>query len=319
MGEQAVALTFLPGEDETAAARSALNGWSSVLGRLPKEGRYTAGLTMVQAEGGYYAAVRLTVTQAGRDDDDDDGPDYTYDKATNTYTVYTAKGLKAWAEDAAKNLDLNCTLASDITLSGEWTPIGSDEDHAYKGDFDGGGHTITGLKVNIQSDFAGLFGCIDSGGKVQDLTLAGVEISGTGDYVGGVVGWNNGAITGCSSSAAVTGIYNVGGVAGYNDFSGTITACYHANGDVTGSVSGTGSYVGGVVGSNNSTSTIAACYWDNNQSNGIGSGGGDVTQVTGTTTWGTAPNAMNTALAGCGWSYENGSGDQPLILKKIGG
>ena len=76
--------------------------------------------------------------------------------------------------------------------------------------------------------------------------------------------------------------------------------------------------VGGVVGWNNG-GAITACYWDNNQSNGIGSGGGDVTQVTGTTTWGTAQNAMNTALAGCGWSYENGSGDQPLILKKIGG
>ena len=68
-------------------------------------------------------------------------------------------------------------LTDDIDLSsvcGEesdssWAPIGPDFDHAYTGAFDGGGHTIEGLYVSINSEetCAGLFGVVGEGGKVQ--------------------------------------------------------------------------------------------------------------------------------------------------------
>lgn len=139
---------------------------------------------------------------------------YSYDN--NTYTVYTADGLKAWAEAAQSDFSLNCILAADITLptvaEGEsnWTPIGT-HDHYYNrytGTFDGGGHTITGLTINQSgTDHVGLFGCIGGRGTVKNLTLENVNIIGHD---------------------------NVGGVAVYNDMGATITACYWSNYDGNG-------------------------------------------------------------------------------------
>ena len=139
---------------------------------------------------------------------------YSYDN--NTYTVYTADGLKAWAEAAQSDFSLNCILAADITLptvaEGEsnWTLIGT-YDHYYNrytGTFDGGGHTITGLTINQSgTDHVGLFGCIGGRGTVKNLTLENVNIIGHD---------------------------NVGGVAVYNDMGATITACYWSNYDGNG-------------------------------------------------------------------------------------
>ena len=50
--------------------------------------------------------------------------DYTYDENTKTYTVYSAEGLSKWAEAANQDLSTNCTLMTDIDLSGKnWEPV----------------------------------------------------------------------------------------------------------------------------------------------------------------------------------------------------
>ena len=205
---------------------------------------------------------------------------YNYDTNTKTYTVYNADGLLAWAEAAQSDLSFNCTLTADIDLTGKkWTPIGTDDNNSYNGTFDGNGNTITGLTVNQSEKYnAGLFGCLGSGGKVQNLTLENVNISGTyyvgsvvgtnfgtvsgctasgnitgtETLVGGVVGWNKGTVTGCTASGNISGRRNTGGVVGENV--GTVTAC-HATGDVT----GTEEAAGGVVGWNY-YGTVTACY-----------------------------------------------------------
>ena len=205
---------------------------------------------------------------------------YNYDTTTKTYTVYNADGLLAWNEAAQKDKSINCTLSADINMAGkEWTPIGTDENNSYNGIFDGNGNTITGLTVNQSEKYnAGLFGCLGSGGKVQNLTLENVNISGTyyvgsvvgtnfgtvsgctasgnitgtETLVGGVVGWNKGTVTGCTASGNISGRRNTGGVVGENV--GTVTAC-HATGDVT----GTEEAAGGVVGWNY-YGTVTACY-----------------------------------------------------------
>ena len=205
---------------------------------------------------------------------------YNYDTTTKTYTVYNADGLMAWNEAAQKDKSINCTLSADINMAGkEWTPIGTDENNSYNGIFDGNGKTITGLTVNQSEKYnAGLFGCLGSGGKVQNLTLENVNISGTyyvgsvvgtnfgtvsgctasgnitgtETLVGGVVGWNKGTVTGCTASGNISGRRNTGGVVGENV--GTVTAC-HATGDVT----GTEEAAGGVVGWNY-YGTVTACY-----------------------------------------------------------
>ena len=118
------------------------------------------------------------------------GLSYIYDKETNTYTVYTADGLLAWNEAAQKDMTLNCTLADNITLpavaEGEsnWTPIGT-ESQPYTGTFNGKDKTITGLTVNQEgTDYVGLIGYLGSGGKVQNVTLTDVSVTGYW-YVGG--------------------------------------------------------------------------------------------------------------------------------------
>ena len=218
---------------------------------------------------------------------------YIYDSNTKTYTVYNAKGLLAWNEAAQKDESINCTLTADIDLTGkDWTPIGTDYDNSYTGTFDGGGHTITGLTVTTNDQYAGLFGYLgnfgNGGSTVKNLVMEGIQITCNHrlGYAGGVAGYSWGtiencsvsgsvsgtvsvggvvgiqrdhSITGCSSSATVKGTLNVGGVAGQTIFGATLTACY-ATGNVTieidprQNISG-----GGLVGFNDGISLLA-CY-----------------------------------------------------------
>ena len=213
---------------------------------------------------------------------------YTVSEDGKTYTVYTADGLMAWNDAAQNDLSLNCTLTADITLTGEWTPIGADYNNAYTGIFDGNGKTITGLTVTTSDQYAGLFGYIGSGGKVKDVTLENVQITSdnSSGYAGGVAGdsWGTiencsvsgsvsgttfaggvvgsqwgGSITGCNSSATVKGVIFAGGIAGETNSGASLTGCY-ATGDVTVENDGTNnSHAGGVVGYNGG-GTLTACY-----------------------------------------------------------
>ena len=234
-------------------------------------------------------------------------PGYTVSEDGRTYTVTTADGLLAWNEAVQKDMTLNCTLADNIDLTGiDWTPIG-DYDNRYTGTFDGGNHTITGLTINQYGNYVGMIDFLESGGTVQNLTLENVNITG-GDIVGSVVGDNYGTVTACyHASGNVSGTSYIGGVVGRNT-SGTVTACYHASGNVSGT-----SNVGGVVGYNIS-GTLTACYWSGLPDND----NGGATKVDGTTvTWQNAVDAMNTALqsAGSEWRYEL-TGELPTLKKQ---
>lgn len=253
-----------------------------------------------------------TVSLAAAED-----PGYTVSEDGKTYTVYNANGLLAWNEAVQKDMTLNCTLTADITLpavaDGEsnWTPMGTDYDpyNPYTGTFDGDGHTITGLTINLPNQWCvGLIGCL--GGKVQNLTLAGAKINGS-HYVGGVVGFNSGTVTGCYATGDVSGYSDVGGVAGRN-YNGTVTGCYHAAGEVSGNMN-----VGGVTGY--SSVSMTGCYWSNNLERGIGNGSTEgATKVDGqSVTWQNAVDAMNTALqsAGSEWRYEL-TGELPTLKKQ---
>ena len=101
--------------------------------------------------------------------------------------------------------DIDITLTGNITLTGEWTPIGT-ESQPYTGTFDGGGkYTITGLKIDQSgTDYVGLIGRLGSGGTVQDVTLTEVNVTG-GTFVGGIAGQNDGTVENCSVNSTVTG------------------------------------------------------------------------------------------------------------------
>ena len=209
-------------------------------------------------------------------------------ESNGSYTVTSADGLMNVAElvNGGKT-DINITLDKNIDLTGKgWTPIGTSFDNSYKGTFDGGGHTITGLTVTTNDQFVGLFGYLNRAGMVKNVVMEGIQItsnhmfgctggvvgyswgtiencsvsgsvSGT-DCVGGVVGSQKaGSIIGCSSSATVKGKHYVGGVAG--EKWGTMTACY-ATGNVTLEIaSQKNNFGGGVVGLNGG-SRVLACY-----------------------------------------------------------
>ena len=183
---------------------------------------------------------------------------YIYDSNTKTYTVYNADGLMNIAElvNGGKT-DINITLTADIDLTGKnWTPIGTDYDNSYKGTFDGGGHTITGLTFTTNDEFAGLFGWLNRAGTVKNVVMEGVQITSNqiyGGSIGGVVGYSWGTIENCSVSGSVSGTVYVGGVVGAQ-IGGSITGC-SSSATVKGTVD-----VGGVAGQTNSSATLTACY-----------------------------------------------------------
>ena len=212
-------------------------------------------------------------------------------ESNGSYTVTSADGLMNIAAlvNGGKS-DINITLDTDIDLTGkDWTPIGTDYDNSYKGTFDGGGHTITGLTFTTNDEYAGLFGWLNRAGTVKNVVMEGVQItsnqiyggsiggvagyswgtiencsvsgsvSGT-VYVGGVVGAQiDGSITGCSSSATVKGTVDVGGVAGQTNSSATLTACY-ATGNVTIEINPAKNIAGGSLVGMNAGSSLLACY-----------------------------------------------------------
>ena len=179
-------------------------------------------------------------------------------ESNGSYTVTSADGLMNIAElvNGGKS-DINITLDTDIDLTGkDWTPIGTDYDNSYKGTFDGGGHTITGLTFTTNDKYAGLFGWLNKAGTVKNVVMEGVQITNNRSwsaFAGGVAGYSWGTIENCSVSGSVSGTVYVGGVVGAQ-IDGSITGC-SSSATVKGTVD-----VGGVAGQTNSSATLTACY-----------------------------------------------------------
>lgn len=197
------------------------------------------------------------------------------------------KDLQKIGNDPAYPLNGNYELANDIDASDtvNWnggrgfSPIG-DFYNSFTGNFDGKGHKITGLYINRPNmDYVGLFGSIDVCSEVKNIGLENIKILGDW-YVGGLVGWNCGTVSGCYSTGSVSGRYDVGGLVGWNE--GTVSNCYS-----TGSVSGIVYYVGGLAGEN--WGTVTGCY-----STGSVSGVGDVGGLVGYNWFGTVSGCYST-------------------------
>ena len=179
-------------------------------------------------------------------------------ESNGSYTVTSADGLMNIAElvNGGKS-DINITLDTDIDLTGkDWTPIGTDNGNSYKGTFDGGGHTITGLTFTTNDKYAGLFGWLNKAGTVKNVVMEGVQITNNRSwsaFAGGVAGYSWGTIENCSVSGSVSGTVYVGGVVGAQ-IDGSITGC-SSSATVKGMVD-----VGGVAGQTNGGATLTACY-----------------------------------------------------------
>jgi len=181
---------------------------------------------------------------------------------------------------------------NDATMWFEGTP--------FTGVFDGNGYTISHLTISGE-DYLGLFGRMESGSQIRDLGVLDVSITGSGSYIGAIVGSNGhmagddndsdgGVITSCYSTGAVSGRNWAGGLVGFNG--GGIVASYSS-----GSVIGNGYDVGGLVGSN--SGSIATSY-----STGSVSGEREVGGLVGSN-WGSIAASYSTGLVS-GQSYVGG-------------
>ena len=166
------------------------------------------------------------------------------------------------------NIDVSEFIEDEWSTVG-WMPIGTSS-APFKGVLDGNGKSISGFWINRpNTDNVGLFANTDNAtiknltvnitsikgnayvgglvGNSNSTTISGssvittIEITGSGNYVGGFIGKSgNGSITDCRVSCKnITGSNYVGGISGDG---GTISTC-HVRGTING-----GDYVGGIAG-----------------------------------------------------------------------
>lgn len=178
---------------------------------------------------------------------------------------------------SGKNLCERYVLKTDVNLEGlTWTPA------SVFGEFDGGGHTISGFKANAATDYLSGFFSLNYGTvcnlilrDVSQMLLVSKEEGGKIIYAGGVAAKNYGLIYACKTTGKIVvqaencNVY-VGGIAAWSE--GTILSCYTdctltgiANENVEYSTGGMitlggyfDSYVNGIAYSEGGT--ISGCY-----------------------------------------------------------
>ena len=150
-------------------------------------------------------------------------------------------------------------LTNNIDLNDElWTPIGVDALHSFGGSLDGGGKTISGLKVETNGACAGLFGSVRGAYGVpvtmRDLTLKNGSVkftsSGT-SYSGGLVAVVEGSIALELRNVVAENLTISGDISGSGGLLGNgpavMTDCHNRGGSVT------GRYAGGLAGKGHTT------------------------------------------------------------------
>ena len=194
--------------------------------------------------------------------------------ATVNGSAFTKANGYMWVEDVeqlqaigknANTLSGNYALRNSIdatsTEQNGFTSIGSDDSKAFTGNFDGIDYNIFGLTIKNGGENTGLFGYTNNA-TINNVTLVGGSVTGTGSNVGAIVGnANNTTLTNVVNSAAVSGNSNVGGIVG----SATNTTVEDAinTGAIEGRVNTGGNggiNVGGLIGSMNSSHLIGNSY-----------------------------------------------------------
>jgi len=123
-----------------------------------------------------------------------------------------------------------------------WIPIGNNIDK-FTGTFDGQGHEINDLYIDRSTDYVGFFGYTSDASTVENIGFKNISIEGR-DYVGGLIGYNEGDVIQSYVEGDVNGENYVGGLIGYSR--GEINRSY-SSGNTTGINNGS-SYIGGLVG-----------------------------------------------------------------------
>lgn len=243
---------------------------------------------------------------------------YTYDEASKTYTVYTARGLKWVAAQVNATTPYTPTifddaivqLANDIDLNNEeWIPIGDDRAQRteWHGVFDGQGHKVSNVKITKKTDrddenksSYGLFGNVK--GTVKNLTVENVSVSGAPKFIGALVGrLNDGLIENChvKNASLECNNWTIGGVVGqWNN--GVIRGCSIEKSTIKG-YAGVGAIAGLAL--NEGERTLQNCSVKDCAIVANGSFGGDYDKMFGTVLGATYNGKLVVTLNDC--SVEN--------------
>jgi hypothetical protein len=206
-----------------------------------------------------------------------------YNTQSSPYSISNAeelKGLQSLVNNGVDNFDgKTILLANDIGLSGNWTPIGSDNS-PFRGVFDGQGYTISDLAVNV-GNFAGFFGNVGTNGQIKNINIVASQIrtatDGANKYAGGLAGYyasvkpiENCSVKADSVIANPTGSYYSysGGLVGY---AAAVFAILGSLSEVNIRATGT-AHSGGLVGYASAALTISNSYASRNVSATAGSG-----------------------------------------------
>lgn len=197
---------------------------------------------------------------------------------TNVYELQSITADKGASYVLGNDIDASDT--SEWNDGNGFNSIG-DASNPFTGKIDGEQYTVTGLTID-RGDYTGLFGA--NSGSISNIGIVNADISGS-DFVGTLVGENDGSVSKSYSTGSITGVFNVGGLVGRVD-NGQVTNSYskvdasgysqigglvgHNMGSVSKSYS-VGNVVGwndneygGVVGEN--WGTISDSYWDSDSS-----------------------------------------------------
>lgn len=205
-----------------------------------------------------------------------------YSKTDGTYHIFNAAGLEEWAKQS-DCLTSNVVIENDIDMSSiNWTPVGTDMQNGYSGDFNGNNKIVNGLNIKSEASNIGFFSGLASNAKVHDIkfTNASVEGNTSSSYAGVVAGSSLGVINNCDISEASVSGYCAGAITGNNsvqvnncDVSDvTVSANYTAggiaglsygkieyctvSGNSTITANGQSSRAGGIVGSTSQESGV---------------------------------------------------------------
>lgn len=155
------------------------------------------------------------------------------------YQISTAAQLAYFAKTVNEGQPYNglyIVLKNDLNLNNkEWIPIGTDR-NPFRGNFDGGDHTVTGMQIsNSSKDYVGLFGgCTkhNINSAIKNITVRNSDICGK-SHVGAIVGWAYEInIENCRSIAnKINGERRVGGICGYfgGNPGGKVSQCYNSS------------------------------------------------------------------------------------------
>lgn len=154
---------------------------------------------------------------------------------------------EAELKTALSDTSADIVLTQDITLSGEWIPIGTKE-APYMGTFDGQGHAIKGLTITTKADNLGFFSFIGSTATVKNVSFTGAKVLGNKQAA---------IVAGQAENATISNVY----VSGY------VTGCDHV-GTIVGDARGDANVGDDGTTIRNCVSTAAALSSDN-QAGGI--------------------------------------------------